>query len=327
MEILENNLFQLGLVDRVLNKKELNSLARGNKTIPIMMGQTFDGGQPVDMVKYGLFIMELEDCLKESGASPSSQWLLADHFMTSINGEKDWAENLFQRNLRQKFLERMNEVYHGRIGVVYSSELVNRKEYQQILLHLQKELESNPQFRQEMLSSIPADRRNKPEALRYPLEELATIFSLGTQIKVGPKYEVNYDVPARNMAADLGFPKYVAVHLTNSFPLGNPVIPMDDKIEIESVGLTPYKMNSKKLGKYRLDPLNMNPSDEKDLILQAQDFRAIKDLIFLSLVAGKRLRGEFCPNISDNLVDSYDTRAMAYEFYNKYVKSPLMGKK
>ena len=327
MEQLEKILFQFGLLDRVITQEDLDSLAHQGKKIPIMMGQTFDDGQPADMIKYGLFIMELEDYFKEIGANPSSQWVLADHFMTAINKEKEQSESLVQRNSRQEFLEKMNKVYHGRIGIVCSSDLTSQDQYKQILENLQQELERNPKFREEMLSSIPQDRRQNPGALRYPLEELATIFSLGTQVKIGPKYEANYDIPARDATGELGLQKYVAIHLTNSFPLGNPTIPKEDQVEIDFFGLTPYKINSKKLRKYRLDPINGITSEEKELILQTQDFRAIKDLIAFSLLARKRLIGEGNSEVLGDLQDFRDARIVAYELYNRYIKQQLIEEK
>jgi hypothetical protein len=327
MEDLEKTLFQFGLVDKVFTEKELLSLASSGEKVPIMMGQTFDDGQPVDMIKYGLFIMELEDYFKKAGANHSSQWVLADHFMTAINKEKELPDSLIQRDSRQEFLNKINNTYNGKIGVVYSSDLTSKNEYKQILIHLQQELERSPKFREEMLSSIPSDRRQNPGALRYPLEELATIFSLGTKVKIGPRYEISYDLPARDAAHELGFERYVAIHLTHSFPLGDPTIPREDRIEIDSFGLTPYKINSKKLRRCRLDPINGDPSEEKALILQTQDLRPIKDLIAFSLLARKRLLGENNSEVLVNLHDFRDARVIAYELYDKYIKKPLMGAK
>lgn len=323
MEQLEKILFQSELVDRVITLKDLNSLAHQEKNVSIIMGQTFDEGQPVDIVKYGLFIMELEDYFKKHRVIPLSKWVLADHFITIINKEKEQSEILSQRNTRQSFLEKINSVYHGKIEIVYSSDLTCQDKYKQILKSLQKESERNPKFRVEMLSSIPKDRKLNPESLKYPLEELATIFSLNTQIKVGPKYEANYDIPAINFAEKLGFSRYVAIHLTNSFPLGRPIIQEENQIEIESFGLTPYKINSKKLKEYRLDPINGVPSEERDLILQTRDFRAIKDIISCSILARKRLTGELSFKILEDLHDFPDIRIRAYELYNEYVKKPL----
>jgi hypothetical protein len=323
MKQLTKMLSQVRLVERVITQEDLENLTRDGKNVPIMMGQTFDKGQPADMIKYGLFIMELEDCFRNIGANPSSQWVLADHFMTTINKEKGLSESLSQRESRQKFLERINQVYGGKINVVYSSDLANQEEYKQILKNLLENLDKNPKFKQEMLSSIPEDRRKNPESLRYPLEELATIFSLGTRIKIGPKYEVNYDIPARAAAAELGLQKYVAIHLTNCFPLGNPIISKEDKLEIDSWGLTPYKLNSKRLKKYRLDPINGNLLEEEEMIMQTEDFRAIKDLIAFSLLARKRLTGEEDSEFIGDLNDVRYAKEVAYKLYKRYIKQPL----
>jgi hypothetical protein len=326
MEELEKTLHQfcqLGLIDKILTFDDLYNLSHQKEEIPIMMGQTFDGGQPADMIKYALVIMELEDGLKRSGAVPSSQWLLADHFMTSINKEKEQAESLSQRRSRQEFLEKINQAYKGDIKIIYSSDLINQERYIKTLEDLQEQLEKKSGFKEEMLASIPQDRRQNPEAIRYPLEELATIFSLGTKIKVGPRYEANYDIPARNVAEGLGFNRYVAIHITNAFPFGAPTIPKEDQVEIENVGLTPYKINSKKMGQYRLDPINGKSSEDEKLLLQTRDFRAIKDLVSFSLLARKRLTGNENFGELEYLHDSEDARIVAYELYNKYIKQPI----
>jgi hypothetical protein len=323
MEQLTKILSQFELVDRIITQKDLDNLAIPGKKIPIIMGQTFDDGQPVDMVKYGLVIMEIEEALKNTSADPSSQWVLADHFMTAINKEKELSESLNQRSLRQKFLEKINSVYHGKINVVYSSDLAHQEGYKWILKQLQKDLEKNTKFREQIFSSIPEDRRKNPEALRYPLEELATIFSLDTQIKVGPRYEIKYDLPARAAAIELGFPKYVAIHLTNSLPLGNPQISKEAQSEIDLFGLTPYKISSKKLRDYRLDPINGIQTKEQNLIMQTQDFGAIKDLIALSLLARKRLTGKVYPRFTENLNDFQHAKEIAYDLYLEYIKRPL----
>ena len=93
---------------------------------------------------------------------------------------------------------------------------------------LNEESETNGTFRNILLKSVPEKRRGNPDALKYPFEEVACVASLDTDIKIGPNYEMFYDVPARDAAPMIGFKRYVAIHLTNSRLFGN-VPNLDDK--------------------------------------------------------------------------------------------------
>jgi len=294
--MIEEYLSQKALVQNVSTIDELGDLVNRKDSINIMMGQTFDAGQPVDMMKYALVIMHLTDLLKGIAISVNSNWLIADHFIADINQDQAVAEVKRQADQRIEYLTKLNEVYGGEINFVRSSELSKTNEYAANLELLFKEAEKNPRFKELVLNSIPPDRRNNPNALRYPFEELATIQTMYTDIKIGPPYEILYDAPAREFAAEVGFTKYVSVQLTRSFPLGNPEISPKLMDEIETFGLLPYKINSKGLGDYRIDVINGDPNKTAALILNTRDPRALIDLIVISEQA--RLRFEQKSGIS-----------------------------
>jgi len=333
--MIEEYLSQKALVQNVSTVDELGDLVNRKDSINIMMGQTFDAGQPVDMMKYALVIMHLTDLLKSIAISVNSNWLIADHFIADINQDQAATEVKHQADQRIEYLKKLNEVYGGEINFIRSSELSKTKEYVANLELLFEEAERNPKFKELVLNSIPQDRRDNPNSLRYPFEELATIQTMNTDIKIGPPYEILYDAPAREFAAEVGFTKYISIQLTKSFPFGNPEISPKLMSEIETFGLLPYKINSKGLGDYRIDMINGDPNKTATLILNTRDTRALIDLVVISEQA--RLRFEQKSGVSFMAQNGLDLQKLdvsqdlsvgrltdlAYGSYFEFVHKPM----
>ncbi len=321
------------LVDDVLTVTELKELASASE-VNIMMGQTFDDGQPVDLVKYALFMMNLGNTLKSGGIKVTTNWLIADHFITDINEDEEAGKVSEQVRKRIAYLERINSVYGGNIGAILSSELSRKDIYQQSLSILLEEGEKNELFRQRALNAVPKDRRNNPNAYKYPFEEIATIQSMGADIKIGPVYEKKYDEPARDIAPFVGFKRYVAIQLSRGFLFGNPTVPHDIQTEIEEFGILPYKINSKGMSSYRLDPVNDSLEKTRRLILTGQD-EAIADLCNIIDIAKGRLTGDSTPYLDQTKSEegeitfsSYhrfldEARALALDGYLRFLYNPL----
>ena len=121
---------QKGLVEKVLTIDEIITIPQRNNNINIEMGQTFDEGQPLEMIKYALFIMNLQDLISQKGANVSSHWIIADHFMTSINRDKNLKEIERQAKDRINYMKLLNKTYNGNIKSVLSSEISKSAEYQ-----------------------------------------------------------------------------------------------------------------------------------------------------------------------------------------------------
>lgn len=336
--MIEKYLSQKELVQRVLTVEELKDKAGSGKTLNMMMGQTFDEGQPVDMMKYALFMMNLADILRQDGVHVTTRWLIADHFITDINQELEATKAIDQVDRRVSYLERINRVYSGNIDIVFSSQLSQQDEYRKNLEILLREADRNEGFRERALKSIPEDRRNNPNALRYPFEELATIQSMDTDIKVGPPYEIHYDEPARDIAPLVGFNRYVAIHLTRGFPFGSPTIPPDINEEIEAFGVLPYKKDSKGLGSYRIDPINDGIKRVQRLVAATMDNRAIIDLLVITEQARQRLEGQVDPSGVEKIFEKTynpaterqnfkELQKLALESYVRYIHEPLVQNK
>lgn len=224
--------------------------------------------------------------------------------MTNINEDKAREEAENQAKARINFLSIINDSYGGDIGFVLSSELSKREKYQENLGLLREKAEEDPEFRRSVLEAIPKDRRDNPKSINYPLEELAVIESLNVDIKVGPRYEAKYDVPARKFAPMIGFKKFSAVHLRNGYPFGNPEIPVDKAEEIEEFGVLPYKKNSKGLRDFRIDPTTDSIIKVLKLISETEDDRAIRGLLEIYKLASLRDGSLFSYDpLSSNLKD------------------------
>ncbi|MBU1032198.1 hypothetical protein KKE03_04760 [Patescibacteria group bacterium] len=337
MSTIEKYLSQKELVQNVLTVEELKDKAGSGKTLNMMMGQTFDEGQPVDMMKYALFMMNLTDILRQDGVQVTARWLIADHFITDINQELEAVKAIDQVDRRVSYLERINRAYGGDIGIVFSSQLSQQDEYSENLEILLKEADRNAKFREKSLKAVPEDRRNNPNALRYPFEELATIQSMDTDIKVGPPYEIHYDEPARDIAPLVGFNRYVAIHLTRGFPFGSPTISSDVREEIEAFGVLPYKKDSKGLGNYRIDPTIDGIERIQRLVSATIDTRTIIDLLVITEQARQRLEGQVDPSGVEKILEkTYNSaierqsfkalQELALESYVRYIHEPLRAK-
>ena len=321
--MIKEYLTQKGLVEKVLTIDEILSIPQENQEINIMMGQTFDSGQPIDMMKYALFIMDLENIISTKGSKVSSTWLIADHFITNINEDKTVNETLEQAEARVNYLRLLNEIYGGNIGFVFSSNLSRTREYLENLEKLKRKVNEDSKFREKVFEAVPIDRRSNPNSINYPLEELAVIQTLKTDIKIGPKYEIKYDIPAREFSPMIGFKKYSAIYLTNCFPLGSPKIEPKLREEIKTFGVLPYKKNSKGLGEYRIDPINDNEEKVNALIQSTKDSRALNDLLILSGLAKRRLEGKiFSTNLFiKNNLSLKEKKELALEGYKKIYNS------
>ncbi|MBI4919441.1 hypothetical protein HY837_05900 [archaeon] len=307
--MLKNYLSRKSLVEKVLTLDELEKL---KSPVNLMMGQTFDEGQPLDMLKYALFIMNLSDLLRDRGVDVTASWLIADHFISEINKDNDAEVVKRQAIDRINYLKKINSVYDFNICFVLSSELSKTDAYKTNLKRLHEKKDRNLAFREAVLKSVPEDRRSNPDCFDYSFEELATIQTMNAGIKVGPQYELFYDEPARNFASMIGFNKLVGVYLTNCWPLGNPVLDEKTKNAIENFGVLPYKKNSKGLGDYRIDPLKDDSERVKDLLNKTVNNKALIDLQVILSLARNRLEGVLRPSeivalSKDQLVSMYET--------------------
>ncbi|MFH0889836.1 MAG: hypothetical protein V1836_01690 [Candidatus Aenigmatarchaeota archaeon] len=300
------------LVADVLGMEELKTIQRNKNPVQIMMGQTYDrAGQPFDMMKYSLFMMNFQDILAERGVESNAGMLLADHFLTDINKDMTDDEACIYGIRRWNFLDRINFAYKGKIHMEFSSALRETPEYQQTLNKLKQEMETNPRFASLVSMAVPEDRRNNKDSINYPLEELASIAAWDTDIKVGPPYEAMYDKPARRFGPAAGLKKYAAIHLTEIQPLG------DTEEEIP-FGLLPYKLSSKGMQERRicLDPFDGDKA--RYLIRSSKNRKAVEHVLVTADLARQRVENDIRPFSTDGMSDK-KLKNMALSYLNLYV--------
>ncbi|MBU2640115.1 MAG: hypothetical protein KKG75_05435 [Nanoarchaeota archaeon] len=326
--MLNEYLSQEGLVRRILTLNDLERRIKEGRPINIMMGQTFDDGHPSDLLKYSLFMMNLRDLLEIEGVEATTTILLADHFMTDFNKDMSKEDSVRLGRLREEFLERVNRVYGGDINVVYSSRLSKSSKYRKLLRRLGREGKSNLKFREALLQSVPEKYRGNPDALKYPFEEVACIAALGADVKVGPNYEIKYDVPAREAAPMMGFDPYVAIHLTNSRLFGEiPELDEDTKEGIEEFGILPYQFRSKGLMNHRINLGDYNQEEVDILISSTEDEDSLRDLIVIAELARQRVDERialgFFENKQEDDLELDELRNLAKEEFHKYIAVPM----
>ena len=327
--MIKEYLLQTNLVERVLTLDEILSKTKSKKSINIMMGQTYDDGQPIDLLKYSLFIMNFQDLLAQKGVGSNSTILLADHFMTEFNKEMDVEDARRLGELRKDFLQSLNMIYNGRINFLYSSDLSKTPEYYNTLDKLELEKERNIKFKSIMLQAVPEKRRDNSDALKYPFEEIACISALDTDIKIGPPYEIFYDKPARDSAEIIGLKSYSAIHLTKSQLYGKiPQLEEKDKANIQEYGILPYQIRSKKLMDNRIDLGNLGLDKINSLIDMTDDKESLIDLLVICELAEQRIEAKpqitFYANNTNNLLISTDISLSSLkdktkEYFKRYI--------
>jgi hypothetical protein len=324
--MLEKFLNQFSLVQRVLTLDELRQKTSENTSLNVMMGQTFDDGQPIDLLKYSLFMMSFQDLLQEDEIDVKSSMLLADHFLTDFNREMTQEEAYRLGKERESFLRRLNTVYQGDVEVLFSSELSRSAKYKGILAKLKTKSEDDEEFRNRLLQAVPEKRRSNPDALKYPFEEVACVASLDTDVKIGPNYELFYDEPARDAAPMVGFNRYIAIHLTNSHLFGNvPNLDEDTVSAINRFGILPYQIQSKGLRNNRVDLGNVNSTKPRDLIQTTEDKESLTDLLVILSLAQQRIEGITDFNLLEGISDYSvaDLRNLTSDMFHEYVEKPL----
>jgi hypothetical protein len=275
----------------VETREEAVALATPGQKVNILMGQTFDHGQPLDLLKYALFMMEAVDELRAAGAVPTATWVVADHFLTHLNQDLNVATADELAEQRCDYLRRINEAYHGNLGIVRTSELRETPKYRDVLQELRGYARSHQEFADALLAAVPVERRADAGSREYPLEEIATVVALGTDVKVGPLMERSYDEPARRFLRETSGRGMVSVYVTRSEPFGQPGLGPELAAEIERIGVLPYKLNSKGSAACRIDPLH-DPVVKVDRLLNSTLRAApLLDLLAIGALAQRRLEG------------------------------------
>lgn len=247
-------------------------------TATIMTGMTFDDtGEPLDYLKQVFASFELAEEFQQQGYEPEVYLLVADNFVEMNQGADGMSDALVDEcaERRQNYLEAASEVFADSypVNVEFTSDIKD-DEYRRIVGALGDQVEQDEGFAQMLLEPVPDDKmkpdQTNRELTKYTREELATILHLGTDVKVGPKREKLYDVPARSddvrRFSEEAEP-VIGAYVSNTLPANLPEERVDEFRE--KGGLTPYKAGSK-----GLDPDThrvLLTDDEEDLRQKLSD--------------------------------------------------------
>jgi len=208
-------------------------------------------------------------------------------------------------------------VYGGDANFVRSSQLSQLDSYKTALFTLNEKFLRDKQFAARMDECVPVDRR-RVGASRYALEELATIFSLGTNIKIGPPYERHYDEPAREIAQSFGFEKYVSVCLRPAQLFGNPHLDSQMAAWLSQEGITPYKIGSKGMDRFRIDPMQDSLVDAQHKICSTSAGSTLVQLYRTFELAAARIGFDEISRASDAQLLSQPRAQLAQQLATLY---------
>lgn len=169
-------------------------------------GMNFGDTTPIDVLNVFL----AGTCVKDYKV------LLVDEFQR-INGEDE--TRIAQRLEKvQDTLEKLSGIYSVNPEQIVCSDFMGTRNYQDILKKHEQVVNANG-FYQKLLKTVPEKFRGNPDALNYPLNEIACVDflgqNMGTQVKVGPSTEKKYDKIMNEMGLPVDF-----VYLNNAYALG-----------------------------------------------------------------------------------------------------------
>lgn len=321
-----------------MNLKNLNSqiireiigTERINKIeSPVLQtGQTFDQfGEPIDYLKQVLYLLNLTDYFIVKNKRPRAEIIVADHFL-AINQQYDSQTAKKLSWMRVSFLEKIAEVYRAKnLKIRLSSEISEGDQYQKLLLRIKEIVKSDEKLQESLFSIVPEDKRKIPGACEYPLEEIAVILSSGTDIKLGPPYEMFYDNVIRNMSKSVLFIKsIISIYTTPSFPLN---CSLEEREGLKKFGITPYKAQSKGFNP-RTQRILMDKHDKEQIkeIIEKTPFdnccNPLADLILITKMAKNRMEDNLdAAFILQDVSYSKNLKAKLIDDICKYILEPL----
>lgn len=192
---------------------------------------TFDQhGEPIDYFKQVFAAFTVASRLEAEDVDTTVRLLIADDAVKlndQTGGKGVGPSTRSHADRRQNVLEALATLYGGplEIDVSRTTEL-HDVTFDRIVSRLGARVEANPMLRKLLLRAVP-DHRRDPDAsarenTRYVRHELAVILRSGTTVKVGPRRERFYDVPARDSSVrstvDDPPAPVVGVYVTDTLP-------------------------------------------------------------------------------------------------------------
>lgn len=292
------------------------------KPIKLFYGETYDEiGNPIDSMKYYLFVANLAEALAKEGSTVDSSILIADTAAcrNAGRGQEDYYMRLGED--RAKFVQQVNATYKTGLKVVKMSDYINSPSFIEERDKVIKVCSSSPELMEKVEKTVPESKVEieKTKGFLYSYDEITTIMDL--DVKVGPPREDLYDDVARRIAEAEGKKGLMSLFLTPTFPLGMKWSYFFANEGIEDHGITAYKAGSKRLQRNRIVVQKSNPGYIRDLITDSFIStnpnlpNPVLDIGIISEMARKRLENDDSPI------------TLADDFYSKKITEKQLKEK
>ncbi|MGD9129322.1 MAG: hypothetical protein PVJ09_02450 [Candidatus Woesebacteria bacterium] len=221
--------------------------------LSLFYGETYDDkGNPIDSMKYYLFLSLLSEALRQEGADAKPTILVADSAACRNVGQNLQERYMQLGEERAKFIRRVNKIYDTGLRIVKMSEYIHSPEFLEERQRIIEICLANPELIALVEKTVPESKLDieREKGFFYSFDEITTIIDL--DLKVGPPREDLYDELARRIAHDRGQMGVMSLFLTPTFPLGMNWAYFFKNEGIEDHGITAYKAGSKGLQRNRV---------------------------------------------------------------------------
>lgn len=301
---LERLISTNGLVNQAPSAEEIRNRASAvaPESIKIFYGETYDdAGNPIDSMKYYIFVAELAESLRKEGSSVDPSILIADTAACRNVGKNQEEYYMRLGEDRAKFVQKVNDTYRTGLRVVRMSEYINSSEFVKKRDQVIAFCSGNSELMEAIEKTVPESKINieRSKGFLYSFDEIATIMEL--DVKVGPPREDLYDDVARKIAEAEGQKKLISLFLTPTFPVGMKWSYFFANEGIEDHGITAYKAGSKRLQEQRVIVQKSDPARIRELIKESFIStnpnlpNPVLDIGIISEMARRRLENDDAP--------------------------------
>ena len=141
--------------------------------------------------------------------------LIVDEFL-KLNGTNDLIVNKAKNQFLEVF-EKLQKLYGYETKLLFCSDFMHLIEYNCIFDELKQEI-GRKELTNDVLQTVPENRRSSLSALDYPAHEFACVSYLqkkGYGLKIGPSREKQYDQIMKKLGIEISF-----AYLLDAFALG-----------------------------------------------------------------------------------------------------------
>ncbi|HLC31512.1 MAG TPA: hypothetical protein VJK51_02505 [Candidatus Nanoarchaeia archaeon] len=301
---IERLLSTRGLVEQAPNAEDIRGRVGSLSPEPIKLfyGETYDeAGNPIDSMKYYIFVAELAEALKREGANVDPSILIADTAACRNVGKNQEEYYMRLGEDRAKFVRQVNDTYKTGLRVVKMSEYIDSPTFVEKRDQVINFCSNNPQLMEAVEKTVPESKIDieRSKGFLYSFDEITTIMDL--DVKVGPPREDLYDDVARTITGAEGEKGLMSLFLTPTFPLGMRWSYFFANEGIEDHGITAYKAASKRLQGQRIIIQKSDPTRIRELVRDSFIStnpslpNPVLDVGIISEMARKRLEADDSP--------------------------------